>query len=94
MVASKVMALLTHYSSLAEKTYSSLCSDFIATDMTKRLMSSPKCKSVEVINNPVGPGSNHMEVNYINYNNNNNINSNSNNSNSNNNNNNKKSFEM
>jgi hypothetical protein len=31
-------------------------------------MSSPKCKSVEVINNPARPGSNHMEVNCINYN--------------------------
>jgi hypothetical protein len=30
-------------------------------------MSSPKCKSVEVINNPARPGSNHREVNYINY---------------------------
>jgi hypothetical protein len=36
-------------------------------DTIKELMSSPKCKSVEVINNPVRPGSNHMEVNYINY---------------------------
>ena len=55
-------------------------------------MSSPKCRSVEVINNPTRPGSNHKEVNYINYinNNNNNNNNNSNNSNNNNNNNNKK----
>jgi hypothetical protein len=30
-------------------------------------MSSPKCRSVEVINNPTRPGSNHREVNYINY---------------------------
>ena len=37
------------------------------TDTTKRLMSSPKCRSVEVINNPVRPGSNHREVNCINY---------------------------
>jgi hypothetical protein len=36
-------------------------------DTTQRLMSSPKCMSVEVINNPARPGSNHMEVNYINY---------------------------
>ena len=36
-------------------------------DTTKRLMSSPKCRSVEVINNPARPGSNHREVNYINY---------------------------
>ena len=36
-------------------------------DMTKRLMSSFKCKSVEVINNPARPGLNHREVNYINY---------------------------
>ena len=35
--------------------------------MTKRLMSSPKCRSVEVINNLARPGSNHREVNYINY---------------------------
>ena len=32
-------------------------------DTTKRLMSSSKCKSVEVINNPARPGSNHREVN-------------------------------
>jgi hypothetical protein len=36
-------------------------------DTTKELMSSPKCRSVEVINNPVRPGSNHREFNYINY---------------------------
>ena len=36
-------------------------------DTTKRLMSSPKCRSVEVINNPARPGSNHREVNCINY---------------------------
>jgi len=34
-------------------------------DTTKRLMSSPKCRSVEVINNQARPGSNHREVNYI-----------------------------
>ena len=28
-------------------------------------MSSPKCRSVEVINNLARPGSNHREVNYI-----------------------------
>ena len=39
----------------------------IITDTTKRLMSSPKCRSVEVINNPARPGSNHREVNCINY---------------------------
>jgi hypothetical protein len=33
----------------------------------KELMSSPKCRSVEVINNPARPGSNHRKVNYINY---------------------------
>jgi len=38
-----------------------------ASDTTKRLMSSPKCKSVEVINIPARLGSNHKEVNYINY---------------------------
>jgi hypothetical protein len=36
-------------------------------DTTKRLMSSPKCMSVEVLNNPTKPGSNHKEVNYTNY---------------------------
>ena len=36
-------------------------------DTTKKLMSSPKCRSVEVINNPARPGSNHREVDYINY---------------------------
>jgi len=34
-------------------------------DMIKILMSYPKCKSVEVINNPARPGSNHRKVNYI-----------------------------
>jgi len=37
------------------------------SDTTKILMSFPKCKSVEVINNPARPGSNHREVNCINY---------------------------
>ena len=46
----------------------------IQVDMTKRLMYYPKCKSVEVINNPTRPGSNHREVNYNNNNNNNNNN--------------------
>jgi hypothetical protein len=41
-------------------------------------MSYPKCRSVTVINNPARPGSNHREVNYINYNNNNNNNNNNN----------------
>jgi len=36
-------------------------------DTTKRFMSSSKCRSIEVINNPARPGSNHREVNYINY---------------------------
>jgi hypothetical protein len=40
---------------------------FMLPDTTKRLMSSPKCRSVEVINNPARPGSNHREVNCINY---------------------------
>ena len=39
----------------------------LLSDTTKRLMSSPKCRSVEVINNPARPGSNHREVNCINY---------------------------
>jgi len=37
------------------------------SDTIKELMSYPKCRSVEVINNPARPGSNHREVNYINY---------------------------
>jgi hypothetical protein len=41
--------------------------NWVAADTTKRLMSSPKCRSVEVINNPARPGSNHREVNCINY---------------------------
>jgi hypothetical protein len=36
-------------------------------DTIKRFMSYPKCRSVEVINNPVRSGSNHREVNYISY---------------------------
>jgi hypothetical protein len=44
------------------------------SNTTKRLMSSPKCRSVEVINNLARPESNHMEVNYNNNNNNNNNN--------------------
>jgi hypothetical protein len=39
----------------------------MSDNTTKRLMSSPKCRSVEVINNPARPGSNHREVNCINY---------------------------
>jgi hypothetical protein len=42
---------------------------FYNDDMTKRLMSFPKCRSVEVINKPARPGSNHREVNCINYSN-------------------------
>jgi hypothetical protein len=34
-------------------------------DTTKRLMSSSKCRSVEVINNSTRPKSNHRDVNYI-----------------------------
>jgi hypothetical protein len=41
--------------------------NLIDTDTTKKLMSSPKCRSVEVINNPARPGSNQKEVNCINY---------------------------
>jgi hypothetical protein len=37
------------------------------SDTTKKLMSSPKCRSVEVINNLARPGSNHKEVNCIKY---------------------------
>jgi hypothetical protein len=36
-------------------------------DTIKELMSSPKYRSVEVINNPARPGSIHREVNCINY---------------------------
>jgi len=36
-------------------------------DTIKRLMSHPKCRSVKITNNPARPGSNHREVNYINY---------------------------
>jgi hypothetical protein len=36
-------------------------------DTIKELISSPKCRSVKVINNPARPGSNHREINYINY---------------------------
>jgi len=39
--------------------------DDLIIDTIKRLMSYPKCRSVEVINNPVKPGSNHRQVNYI-----------------------------
>ena len=39
----------------------------VVVDTTKELMSSPMCMSVEVINNSARPGSNHREVNYINY---------------------------
>jgi hypothetical protein len=39
-------------------------------------MSYPKCRSVTIINNSARSGSNHREVNYINYNNNNNNNNN------------------
>jgi hypothetical protein len=37
-------------------------------DTIKELMSYPKCRSVTVINNPARLGSNHKEVNCINYN--------------------------
>jgi hypothetical protein len=46
-------------------------------------MSSPKYRSVEVINNPARPGSNHREVNYNNNNNNKKKNNNNNNNNNN-----------
>jgi hypothetical protein len=36
-------------------------------DTIKELMSYPKSRSVEVINNPARPGLNHREVNCINY---------------------------
>jgi len=55
-------------------------------DTIKELMSYPKCRSVTVINNPARLGSNHREVNYINYKNNNNNNNNNKNNNNNNNN--------
>jgi len=37
----------------------------VAANTIKRLMSYPKCRSVEVINNPARPGLNHREVYYI-----------------------------
>ena len=39
----------------------------MSCDTTKRSMSSPKYRSVEVINNPARPRSNHRKVNCINY---------------------------
>ncbi|KAJ6871427.1 hypothetical protein NC652_036940 [Populus alba x Populus x berolinensis] len=48
-------------------TKSSLVLMRMSSDTTKSLMSSPKCRSVEVINNSARPGSNHREVNCINY---------------------------
>jgi hypothetical protein len=39
----------------------------ISPDTTKELMSSPKYRSVEILNNPARPGSNHREVICINY---------------------------
>jgi hypothetical protein len=44
----------------------------LQADTTKKLMSSPKCRGVEVINKSARPESNHKEVNYNNNNNNNN----------------------
>ena len=41
--------------------------DSMVTETIKELMSSPKCRNVEVINNSTRSGSNHREVNYINY---------------------------
>jgi hypothetical protein len=52
---------------LLYKWLKSLCFPDGHADTTKELMSSPKCRSVEVINNSARPGSNHMEVNCINY---------------------------
>ena len=53
VILAKTILTLSHYKRVS--------------DTTKRLMSSPKCRSVEVINNPARPGSNHREVNCINY---------------------------
>ena len=53
--------------SKARRTEGKFQTGHLLSDTTKRLMSSPKCRSVEVINNPVRPGSNHREVNCINY---------------------------
>ena len=39
----------------------------LSSDTTKKLMFSPKYKSVEVINNPARLRSNHRKINYINY---------------------------
>jgi hypothetical protein len=41
--------------------------DVVTTDTIKRLTSSSKYRSVEVINNPTKLGSNHRDVNYMNY---------------------------
>ena len=53
VILAKTILTLSHYKRVS--------------DTTKRLMSSPKYRSVEVINNPARPGSNHREVNCINY---------------------------
>ena len=50
-----------------ESTFQLLAKEHFLCDTTKRLMSSSKCRSVEVINNPARPGSNHKDVNYISY---------------------------
>jgi len=70
-----------HFSAESRNVRLGLC-----TNTIKELMSYPKCRSVTVINNPARPGSNHREVDYINYNNNNNNNKNNKNNNNNNNN--------
>jgi len=52
---------LAYYANIMTRTVN------LIVDTIKELMSYPKCRSVEVINNPARPRSNHREVNYINY---------------------------
>ena len=67
-IQSKVYGLIIDSGSCVNVGSTTLVSKLIlCTDTTKRLMSSPKCRSVEVINNPARSGSNHREVNCINY---------------------------
>ena len=67
-VQSKVCGLIIDSGSCVNVGSTTLVSKLIlCTDTIKRLMSSPKCRSVEVINNLARSGSNHREVNCINY---------------------------
>jgi hypothetical protein len=66
-LVSKIFKSYTDRIVLLVKLLNVVVFNFNPVDTTKRLMSSPKCRSVEVINNPARPGSNHREVYYINY---------------------------